>query len=518
MIAPKTKTRITFNFNFDVESEWRTSYDKLTRIICSVHWGSGLDILGIVNNNHRLLFDLVDKGAIVIDECEYEIPEPRAGESETGRNIQSMLGKRGNHVVLDDMAALFSDETLEMSEYYRNTIYLPNHKALVRADGMKLEDIPEMLAHDWCEKIILFPYYDLDGKSAYYELTLAAPKDSFIDFMERVREKRTNEMFEAIRQADEHSKAGYKAVLRNERKADWKTVEQVTYRAFRDAPPTGADDDGNEALLARKLRGRAAFVPELDYVAELGGSVIGNIMYTRSKIVNDDGGEWETLTFGPISVLPKYQRQGVGGALIYKTLDVARELGYRAVLIYGHESYYPRFGFKPASEFGVTTADGKNFPAFMALPLYDGALDGVRGWLVCDEAYTTLDKEESDKLNAKLAEPMDVDEYWQALTYLARSSLLLVRMAIQTAVPGATMELSNKMLSYWKGQTLIHFAARKRYLGVYPGAEAMGHFAPRLYRYKKSKSEIQFPYKDFGDKDTKLIAEIAAWNAEPVRR
>jgi len=50
------------------------------------------------------------------------------------------------------------------------------------------------------------------------------------------------------------------------------------------------------------------------------------------------------------------------------------------VLIFGHESYYPRFGFKPASEFGITTEDGKNFPAFMALPLYDGALDGVHCW------------------------------------------------------------------------------------------------------------------------------------------
>ncbi|MCL2125912.1 MAG: hypothetical protein FWH33_08010, partial [Oscillospiraceae bacterium] len=62
---------------------------------------------------------------------------------------------------------------------------------------------------------------------------------------------------------------GYKAILRVEKKADWKTVEQITYRAFRDAPPTGADDDGNEALLARNLRSCASFVPELDYVAEI---------------------------------------------------------------------------------------------------------------------------------------------------------------------------------------------------------------------------------------------------------
>ena len=185
-------------------------------------------------------------------------------------------------------------------------------------------------------------------------------------------------------QLNERSKAGYKATLRLESKSDWKTVEQITYRAFRDAPPTDSDDDGNEALLARKLRSCASFVPELDYVAELDGSVIGNIMYARSKIIGDDC-EWEMLTFGPVSVLPKYQRDGVGSALIRKTLDAARDLGYRAVLIFGHESYYPRFGFKPASEFGITTADGKNFPAFMALPLCEGALDGIRGRFIIDD-------------------------------------------------------------------------------------------------------------------------------------
>jgi len=209
--------------------------------------------------------------------------------------------------------------------------------------------------------------------------------------------------------ANEQRNAGQRVILRREKKADWKTVEQITYRAFLNAPPTGQDDDGTEALLAQKLRSRDSFVPELDYVAELDGSVIGNIMYTRSKVVNDAGGEWETLTFGPISVLPKYQKQKVGSALILKTFAVARELGYRAVLIFGYESYYPRFGFKPAAEYGITTEDGQNFPAFMALPLYDGALDGVSGRLICDEAYSNLDREESDKLNAKLAEPMDVD-------------------------------------------------------------------------------------------------------------
>jgi predicted N-acetyltransferase YhbS/uncharacterized protein YdhG (YjbR/CyaY superfamily) len=365
-----------------------------------------------------------------------------------------------------------------------------------------------MLALDSCEKIILFPYFPLDDKTAYYELTLAVTKESFVEFLRRVKERRIEEMNEEINQAIKCKIEGYsKAALRIEGKADWKTVEQITYRAFLNAEHAS----GDEALLARKLRGRPSFVPELNYVAEIDGSVIGNIMYTRSKVVNDDG-EWETLTFGPVSVLPKYQRQGAGGALIRRTLYTARELGYRAVLIYGHESYYPRFGFKPASDFGITTADGKNFPAFMALPLTDGALDGVCGRLICDEVYTALDKTESDKLNAKLAEPMDVDEYINAQPEHIQQDLRAVRLMIKMAlqIHGAGEEISWRMPTYRREKTLIHFAAQKNHLGIYPGPEAIAQFAPRLTKFKTSKGAIQIPYKDLSE-HLSLITEIASW-------
>jgi predicted N-acetyltransferase YhbS/uncharacterized protein YdhG (YjbR/CyaY superfamily) len=316
-------------------------------------------------------------------------------------------------------------------------------------------------------------------------------------------------------------KAKLRVTLRLEKKSDRKTVEQITYRAFLNAPPTG-DDDGNEALLAQKLRGRNSFMPELNYVAELDGNVIGNIMYTRSKIIreyeNGTTHEWETLTFGPVSVLPKYQKQGVGSVLIIKTIETARALGHRAVLIYGYESYYPRFGFKPASEFGITTEDGKNFPAFMALPLYDDALDGVHGRLICDEIYTTLNKEESDKLNAKLAEPMDVDEYIEAQPTHTQEILRTVRLAIHTkiraALPNAIETMSWQMPTYRVKKNIIHFAAQKNHLGIYPGAEAMEHFALKLTKYKTSKGAVQFPYKDFwNDRHLDMITEIAGWCA-----
>lgn len=292
--------------------------------------------------------------------------------------------------------------------------------------------------------------------------------------------------------------------LRRENKSDCDTVERITYRAFRNAPHAS----GDEALLVRKLRICGAFVPELDYVSELDGSAIGNIMYTRSKVVGVQG-EWETLTFGPLSVLPQYQRRGVGSALVYKTLMLAREMGFRAVLIFGHEGYYPRFGFRDASKYRITTAAGENFPAFMALPLYDGALGGVHGRLICDEVYFSLNKADSEALNTKLAEPMNIDEYIAGQPADVQSLLQSIRKAIHAAAPEAMEKISWQMPTFWQGENLIHFAAFQKHIGLYPGGKAVGVFAERLRGYHTSKGAIRLPLGK--PIDYELISEIVRW-------
>ena len=303
-------------------------------------------------------------------------------------------------------------------------------------------------------------------------------------------------------------------VFRLERKQDRDTVERITYRAFINAPPTGVDDDGAEPLLARMLRTDPAFVPKLNYIAEVSGRVVGNIMYTKSKVVTHSGAEIETLTFGPVSVLPAYQRQGIGSKLILHTLEIARGMGYPAVLIFGYESYYPRFGFKPASEYGITTSDGSNFPAFMALPLHDGALDGVRGRFFHADVFNNLDLDESDALNKKLAEPMDIDEYISVQNPEIQPILHKVRNAIRTAAPDAVEKISWQMPTFWQGENLIHFCAQKKHLGIHPGYVDRLPFKDRLAAYKTSKGAVQFPY----DKpvDYELIVDITRWRVTDV--
>jgi uncharacterized protein YdhG (YjbR/CyaY superfamily) len=103
------------------------------------------------------------------------------------------------------------------------------------------------------------------------------------------------------------------------------------------------------------------------------------------------------------------------------------------------------------------------------------------------------------------------DEYIYYQPENIRTILLRVREAIRSALPDAAEKISYRMPTYWQGHNLIHFAAMKNHLGIYPGAEAMEHFALRLTEYKTSKGAIQFPYKGFGAEQLALISEIAAW-------
>lgn len=163
--------------------------------------------------------------------------------------------------------------------------------------------------------------------------------------------------------------------LRLEQPQDYRIVEELTREAF-----WGMNHpDCDENLLVHKLRFVSAFVPELDYVAVVDGKIVGNVMFSKGKIIDAQGREHIVINFGPLSVLPEYQNRGIGKALMMHTISEAKRLGYRAIVFFGHPDYYTRFGFKRAKEFNITTSNGDNFDAFMAMPLYDGALDGIAG-------------------------------------------------------------------------------------------------------------------------------------------
>jgi len=173
--------------------------------------------------------------------------------------------------------------------------------------------------------------------------------------------------------------------IRLENPKDYRTVEELAREAFWGFMDNTTCD--GEHLLIHKLRKTTAFIPELDFVAEIEGKIVGHVIYSRAKVVTPKGTEIEVINLGPISVLPEYQRKGVGSALIHHSVVVAASKGYRAIIFYGHPDYYPRFGFRRASRYGITSGNGSSFDALMAMELYHGALEGITGRYIEDEVY-----------------------------------------------------------------------------------------------------------------------------------
>lgn len=170
-------------------------------------------------------------------------------------------------------------------------------------------------------------------------------------------------------------------LVREEEKKDYRRVEEITRLAF--SYPGRIERGGigcpYEHWMVNELRRRDGILPlSLVAVERTNEEIVGHIICSKAE-VRSEAGVTPVLNMGPISVLPDYQRKGVGKALIYAMIEKATKLGYGAILFFGRPEYYPQFGFKEASEFGVTDSEGYNYPAFMGMELIPGYLMEARG-------------------------------------------------------------------------------------------------------------------------------------------
>jgi putative acetyltransferase len=184
-------------------------------------------------------------------------------------------------------------------------------------------------------------------------------------------------------------------IIRNEQQEDYRAVEQLVREAFWNLYVPGC----GEHFVLHNLRNSNDFIPELDFVAEKEGHIVGQIAYSRGTIKSETGEEKEVISFGPVSVLPAFQKQGIASALITHTIDLARGLGYPAICIYGDPRYYSRFGFRCAEKYDIKTSDGKFAVALLALELNPGALKDISGNF-CESAAFTVDEQEFAKFDA----------------------------------------------------------------------------------------------------------------------
>ncbi|WP_440954310.1 GNAT family N-acetyltransferase [Methanosarcina sp. Mfa9] len=139
--------------------------------------------------------------------------------------------------------------------------------------------------------------------------------------------------------------------IRPETPSDYPGITEVNDLAF------GQPTEGN---LVEKLRRNPKFVPELSLVAGIDGKIVGHILFFPVVVKSGVGDgepegyeEYEIISLAPLSVLPEFQKQGIGGRLIKEGLEACRKLGYGSVVVLGHPEYYPRFGFEQARKWGI---------------------------------------------------------------------------------------------------------------------------------------------------------------------
>lgn len=164
-------------------------------------------------------------------------------------------------------------------------------------------------------------------------------------------------------------------IIRLETPDDYCEVENLIRDSFWNVYKPGCD----EHYFAHMMRSHPAFIPELDFVLEKDGRIIGNIMYTKSHLLSSDGEKKEIVSFGPICVAPEYQRQGYSRILIEHSFAKARELGYDVNINFGNPANYVGRGFVSCKKKNVCLGDGIFPTALLVCELIPGVLDG-KSW------------------------------------------------------------------------------------------------------------------------------------------
>lgn len=165
--------------------------------------------------------------------------------------------------------------------------------------------------------------------------------------------------------------------IRQEQPTDYDKV----YQAVREAFLNVEHSDGDEQNLVVRLRKSKSFIPQLSLVAVEDEKIVGHILFSKA-VVNGV----EVLALAPLSVLPEYQNRGIGQALIKQGHIIAQKMGYKYSVVLGHEKYYPKSGYVPASRYGIKAPFEVNDENFMAM-CFDESAGKLNGIIEYDKAF-----------------------------------------------------------------------------------------------------------------------------------
>ena len=196
-------------------------------------------------------------------------------------------------------------------------------------------------------------------------------------------------------------------IIRLETKNDYRETENLAREAFWNLSVPGC----NEHYFIHVMRSHEAFLPELGYVLESDGKIIGSIMYTKAKLADEKGNEKQILSMGPLCIHPDYQRKGYGKALLEHTFEKAIEMGYDTVITFGNPDNYVARGYKSCKKYNVCF-EGDVFPAALLVKeLKEGALDGRKWFYHPNDADAPCDDDEAVAEFDKLFPPKE--KKWQ---------------------------------------------------------------------------------------------------------
>jgi len=184
--------------------------------------------------------------------------------------------------------------------------------------------------------------------------------------------------------------------IRNEQTKDLREVEELTRKAFWNLNVPGC----NEHYLVHVMRNHPDFIPELDFVLEKDNHIIGNVMYTKAKLVDEENHEKWILTFGPLSILPEFQRKGYGKVLLEYSFAKAKEMAYDVIVIFGNPDNYVAREFKSCRKYNICLKKDFYPTAMLVKKLTQECLDGGKWYYVESNVYD---------IDEKAAEEFDSD-------------------------------------------------------------------------------------------------------------
>lgn len=181
-------------------------------------------------------------------------------------------------------------------------------------------------------------------------------------------------------------------IIRNEEKKDYHEVENLVRESFWNVYRPGC----LEHYVLNQLRSNKDFIPELDFVMEMGGKIIGQNVFVKAVINADDGRNIPIVTMGPICIAPEFKRKGFGKILLDYSLEKAEKFGCKAVCFEGNIDFYGKSGFTYASEYGIRyhgLPAGEDSSFFLCRELVSGYLSGITGEYSTPCGYFVDEKE-----------------------------------------------------------------------------------------------------------------------------